>query len=87
MAKNVIPIRASAEEHSRWKQAAGTQTFSAWARQMLNEAADAEEAERLEKEAPRRQREEMLAKLTPGVNREPIPAFPGGRRRGGPDPK
>jgi hypothetical protein len=46
--RKVIPIRGSLEEHGEWKRAAQLDgfAFSAWARRVLNEAAEAERERR-----------------------------------------
>jgi len=65
MPRNVIPIRGSNEEHEKWKTAAGSQSFSSWARMVLNEAADASTAEYKDREHQKSQRETQLATAYP----------------------
>lgn len=65
--RKVIPIRGSLEEHGEWKRAAQLDgfAFSAWARRVLNEAAEASSAEARFARAERERREAVALSLRP----------------------
>lgn len=73
MPRNVIPIRGSSEEHQKWKTAAGSQSFSAWARRVLNEAAEAEVAVARDRDFVKAERLDVVRSAFPQKSFRPDP--------------
>ena len=75
MPRNVIPIRGSEEEYARWKQAAELAgfKFSAWARRSLNDQADLDLAEQVDKEQKKVERELLRNTAFPGSKKSYSP--------------
>ena len=77
MASKVIPIKASSDEHARWKAAAsraGASSFNAWARASLNSQAEVDEALEREVELKARERAQTMKKAFPqGKTKCPTP--------------